>query len=232
MKALRLHPWRVTPAEARRIQLELRSRLVLEDRLAPLRRVAGADVAIDIARGQAVAGAIVYAFPGMEELERVAVRRPLDFPYVPGLLSFREIPALLAVFERLRAEPDLIFCDGQGYAHPRRFGFACHLGVLFDRPTIGCAKSRLVGTHREPGRRTGSWTPLVDEGEVIGAVLRTRAATKPIYVSAGHRVSLPRAIQLVLAVSDGYRIPRPTREADHFVEAVKRSGNPRPQRSR
>jgi deoxyribonuclease V len=141
---------------------------------------------------------------------------------VPGLLSFREAPALLAAFAKLRHAPQLIFCDAQGYAHPRRFGLACHLGVLLDCPTIGCAKSRLIGEHAEPARAAGSWVELRDAGQLIGAVLRTRAGVKPIFISQGHRVSLARAIEMTLAVCDGFRIPRPTREADHFVEQVKR----------
>ena len=231
MKALALHRWDVTPAEARQIQLELRPRFEREDRLPALRRVAGADVALDLRRRRVIAGVMVYSFPELVEVERVWAERRLSFPYVPGLLSFRETPALLRAFERLRHEPDLIFYDGHGYAHPRRFGIACHLGVLLDRPTVGCAKSRLIGRHAEPGRAAGAWTPLIDDrneppemlGETIGAVLRTRTAVHPIYVSQGHRVSLRRAIELVLAVCDGYRIPRPTREADHFVEATKRA---------
>lgn len=237
MKALALHPWEVTPAEARQIQLELRARVERRDRLPGLGRVAGADVALDLRRRCAIAGVVVYSFPALVEIEYATAERPLTFPYVPGLLSFREMPALLAAFERLEHEPDLIFYDGHGYAHPRRFGIACHLGVLLDRPTIGCAKSRLIGTHCEPPRAAGRWTPLVDavgglggEQETIGAVLRTRQAVKPIYVSQGHRVSLKRAVEMVLAVCDGYRIPRPTREADHFVEAVKRGDWP-PHRS-
>ena len=229
MKALALHPWEVTPAEARQIQLALRERVERSNRLPPLRCVAGADVALELRRGRAIAGVVVYSFPELVEVERVTAERPLTFPYVPGLLSFREMPALLAALERLEHAPDLIFYDGHGYAHPRRFGIACHLGVLLDRPTVGCAKSRLIGRHAEPPRRAGRWTPLVDpaegpgrEEEIIGAVLRTRDGVKPIYVSQGHRISLERAVELVLAVCDGYRIPRPTREADHFVEAVKR----------
>lgn len=208
------------------------------DRLPPLRYVAGADVAFELgrgsrgperrdgvastSRGRAIAGVIVYSFPELVEVERVTAERPVSFPYVPGLLSFREAPALLRALERLRHMPDLIFYDGHGYAHPRRFGIACHLGVVLDRPTIGCAKSRLVGAHAEPPRQAGLSTPLLDDGETIGAVLRTRTGVKPIYVSPGHRVSLGRAIELVLAVCDGYRIPKPTREADHFVATVKR----------
>jgi deoxyribonuclease V len=244
MKALALNPWEVTTAEARQIQLRLRERRETRDRLPPLRFVAGADVALDLPpravrrntargrgkiNGRAIAGVVVYSFPEMVEVERVTAELPLAFPYIPGLLSFREIPVLLRAFERLQHDPDLIFYDGHGYAHPRRFGIACHLGVLLDRPTVGVAKSRLIGTHSEPPLKASGWTPLVDRltsgqssEETIGAVLRTRDAVKPIYVSIGHRVSLERAIELVRAVSDGYRIPRPTREADHFVEAVKR----------
>lgn len=227
MKPLRLHRWDVTPAQARRIQEELRQRALAEPPLAlPLeriRRVAGADVALDLRARKAIAGVVVYSFPELEELERVSATRPLQFPYVPGLLSFREAPALLAAFARLQQAPDLIFCDAHGYAHPRRFGLASHLGMLLGRPSVGIAKSRLIGTHAQPAPRKGSWTPLVDAGEVIGAVLRTRERVKPVYVSVGYRISLEAAIAMTLAVCDGYRIPRPTRDADHYVRAIKRS---------
>ncbi len=219
---MRLHRWRVTPREAARIQLRIRGRLELTDRLPRIRRVAGADLAYDMARNRAIAGVVVYRYPEMEEIERVWAESPIAFPYVPGLLSFREIPALLTVFARLRNEPDLIFYDGHGYAHPRRFGIACHLGVLLDRPTIGCAKSLLVGTHGDLAQRAGSWTPLRDGDEIIGAVLRTSDGVNPIYVTQGHRISLARAIEFVSSVLDGYRVPRPTRDADRFVAAVKR----------
>jgi deoxyribonuclease V len=240
MKALSLHPWSVTPAEAREIQLRLRRRFEPGSRLPKIRLIAGADVALELrhpratSSGQAVAGVIVYRFPEMTELERVFARRELTFPYIPGLLSFREIPALLAAFEQLQNTPELIFYDGHGYAHPRRFGIACHLGMLLECASVGIAKSRLVGRHREPALCAGSWTPLMDcvketgERETIGAVVRTREGVKPVFVSQGHRVSLARAIELALAVSDGFRIPRPTREADHFVGAVKRGEWPPP----
>lgn len=232
MKVLRLHRWDVTPAEARDIQRGLRHRMERTDRLPRLRRIAGADVALDLrepggwrrGQGRALAGVVVYRFPEMEELERVSAARPLCFPYVPGLLSFREIPALLAAFQRLRQAPDLIFCDGQGYAHPRRFGIACHLGVLLDRPTIGVAKSLLAGEYREPAGSAGSSAPLLDaeSGELLGAVVRTREGVRPVFVSQGHRISLERAVELTLAVSDGYRIPRPIRDADQFVGNLRR----------
>ena len=232
MKVQHLHRWDVTPAEARQMQIALRSRVELADRLPPLHHVAGADVALDMRRRTAIAGVIVYRFPEMVEVERVSVTRPLTFPYVPGLLSFREAPALLDAFEKLHHDADAIFLDGQGYAHPRRFGLACHVGVLLNRPAIGCAKSRLIGSHRAPARAAGTWTPLRDADETIGAVLRTRSGVKPIYVSTGHRVSLARAIELTLAMCDGFRIPRPTREADHYVEALKRGERGRTRRAR
>ena len=221
MEYLRLHRWRVTPRQAARIQLRIRDRLELRDRLPPIRYVAGADLAYDAKRNRAIAGVVIYHYPEMEEIERVWAESPITFPYVAGLLSFREIPALLGVFARVQNVPDLIFYDGHGYAHPRRFGIACHLGVLLDRPTIGCAKSLLVGTHGNLPERAGSRTLLRDGKEILGVVLRTRDGVNPIYVTQGHRISLARAVKLVSSVLDGYRVPRPTRDADRFVAAVK-----------
>lgn len=223
MKYERLHSWRVTPREAAQIQLLLRSKVELVDRLPTVRRVAGADLAFDLDRNRAIAGVVIYTFPEMEEIERLWGESRITFPYVPGLLSFREAPALLKIFARTKNTPDLIFCDGHGYAHPRRFGISSHLGLLLNTPTIGCAKSLLIGTHGTLPLRAGAWIPLRDGNEVVGAVLRTRRGVKPIYVTQGHRVSLPTALKFVLAASDGYRIPRPTRDADHFVAAVKRA---------
>ena len=247
MKALALHRWNVTTAEARAIQIALRERVELRDRFQRIRYVAGADLALEqsgpitwkrglrASSGRAIAGVVLYRFPELEEVERVSAVRPLRFPYVPGLLSFRETPALLAAFARLRHTPDLIFVDGHGYAHPRRFGIACHMGVLLDRPTIGVAKSLLIGTHEEPGKKAGNWAPLLaanteKENETIGAVLRTADSVRPVFVSQGHRISLESAIQFVMGVADGYRIPRPTRDADHFVGELKLAGALRPTR--
>ncbi len=221
MKHLALHSWDVTPEQARQIQLQLRSRLELADRLGDIRFVAGADIALDSEAGIGIGGVVIYRWPGLAEVERQFARRKLTFPYVPGLLAFREAPVLLDAFEKLRSEPDLIFYDGHGYSHPRRFGITCHLGILLDRPTIGCAKSRLVGYFEEPPSGAGASTPLYDGEERIGAVLRTRAKVQPIFISQGHRVSLDTAVAWALKVTDGYRIPKPTREADHFVEMVK-----------
>lgn len=225
--ALRLHRWDVTPAEAREIQLKFRSKVELRDRLGPLCRVAGADVAF-LTRSnspKAVAAVVLFSYPEWEELECAVASHALTFPYVPGLLSFREIPAILAALARLNHPPDLIFCDGQGYAHPRRFGLASHLGVLLDVPAIGCAKSRLIGEPATAGElpaRAGSWMPLLDDGERIGAILRTRRGARPLYISCGHRVSLERAIALTLAACDGPRVPLPTRRADRCVADAKR----------
>jgi deoxyribonuclease V len=236
------HPFDVSPKEARAIQEKLREEWEGTDRLGKIRTVAGLDAAFVLTGSQAlgkkgnpwnrlreanraIGCVVVYQFPEMMEVAREFAIVPLEFPYVPGLLSFREIPALLAALSKWKALPDLLFCDGQGYAHPRRLGLASHLGVLLDRPTIGCAKSILIGTHGALREKAGGWAELVDEqagGERIGAVVRTRDGVRPVYVSQGHRVSLATAIRLTLDVADGYRIPRPTREADHFASEVKR----------
>ncbi len=214
--------WNLTPREAMREQERLCERVILTDNFKAVRLVAGADLAFDPVTDLAFAGVIVYQFPEMQEVERRMARRKLRFPYVPGMLSFREGPALLAAFARLRTEPDLILIDGHGRAHPRFFGIACHLGVLLDKPTIGCAKSLLVGEHDDPGKKTGSTAPLWFKGERVGEVLRTRDNVKPIYVTTGHRVSLASAVDFVKPCCDGYRIPKPTREADHYVGELRR----------
>jgi deoxyribonuclease V len=241
MRAGKLHSWNVTPQEAREIQDSLRERWVGTDELGEIRTVAGLDAAFVLKGSQAlgkwgrwrklreanraIGGVVMYQFPEMIEVERAFASEALRFPYVPGLLSFREIPVLLAALKKLKKMPDLLFCDGQGIAHPRRMGLAAHLGVLLDRPTIGCAKSILIGTHGKLGKAAGSWSALVDEktgGERIGVALRMREGVKPVYVSQGNKVSLETAIRMTLAVSDGFRIPRPTRDADRYVGELKR----------
>jgi deoxyribonuclease V len=159
------------------------------------------------------AAVAVLSFPDLQPLQQAIARLPTCFPYVPGLLSFREIPAVLGALEQLRPLPDLLLCDGQGVAHPRRFGIACHLGVVTGIPSIGVAKSRLIGTHPEPGPEKGSWVPLMDGDERIGAVLRTRSNVRPLFISSGHRISLQTAIDYVLACSPKYRLPETTRQA-------------------
>ncbi len=214
--------WNLTPREAILEQERLRGRVVLENRFDDIRLIAGADLAFDPATDTAFAGVIVYSFPELEEVERRSARLKLRFPYVPGLLSFREGPVLCAAFARLQNNPDVILIDGHGRAHPRRFGIACHMGVLFDKPSIGCAKSLLVGSYEEPGLNAGATTPLVHENECVGMVLRTRTRVNPLYVTVGHRVSLPTAVEIVKKCCDGFRIPKPTREADHFVGELRR----------
>ena len=241
-KVARRHAWNVTPERAREIQQQLRKLWIGEDRLPRVRLVAGLDASFVLVGSQgfrkrmdrwgarrdanrAIGCVVMYRYPEMEEVARACAVLPLHFPYIPGLLSFREIPVLLAALAKLKRMPDLVHCDGQGYAHPRRLGLASHLGVLLDRPAVGCAKSLLIGVHAPLGEKAGGWVPLVDEkagGERIGAVLRTRDSLRPIYVSQGHRISLETAIRFTQEVCDGYRIPRPTRDADHFAGETKR----------
>jgi deoxyribonuclease V len=211
------HPWDVTPAQARAIQLEGRGRVIAEDRLGDVRRVAGIDVGFERDGVISRAAVAVLDFPELRLVESAVARLPTSFPYVPGLLSFRETPAVLEALGRLSERPDLLLCDGQGYAHPRRFGLACHLGVLTGLPSIGVAKSRLIGTHGALPEQKRAWVPLLDGDETIGAVLRTRSAVAPLYVSIGHRVSLPTAIRWVLACTTRYRLPETTRHAHRLA---------------
>jgi deoxyribonuclease V len=205
-------PWPCSSAEAELLQERLRGRVVTEDRLGVLQRVAGVDAhySVDIIW----AAIAIMTFPDLVLVESALIHRPLSFPYVPGLLSFREAPPILEVLHRLSKKPDLLLIDGHGLAHPRRFGLACHLGVLGDVPAIGVAKSRLVGTYQEPGIERGAWSKLVDRGETVGAVLRTRSAVRPAFVSIGHRISLKTAIDFVLRCADHFRLPKPLRAAD------------------
>jgi deoxyribonuclease V len=202
-----------TPTEAAALQDRWRERVLRERTFGEPRTVAGVDTGI---RGERARGAVVVlSWPELQEVDRAVAEQPVRFPYVPGLLGFREVPCLLEAFERLRALPDVALVDGQGLAHPRRFGVACHLGVALDLPTVGVGKSRLVGAHREPGQRRGSRVRLVHDGEVIGVVLRTREGVKPVYVSIGHRVDLDTAVRLVLRSTRRFRLPEPIRAAHH-----------------
>lgn len=211
------HRWDITPREAIALQGELRKRLVLRaPRKAP-RFVAGTDVGFP-EQGRLTRGAlVVLSFPELALVDEAVVEIPTRFPYVPGLLSFREAPVLLAALGALRITPDVLLCDGQGLAHPRRFGLACHLGLLTGIPAIGVAKSRLVGEHAAPGPARGDHTPLRHQGERIGSVLRTRDGVNPLYVSPGHRMSHARAISLTLACCTRYRLPETTRLADKLA---------------
>jgi deoxyribonuclease V len=205
--------WPTTVASARTVQEALRGKVIAHDKLGKVCYVAGIDVGFEKHGAVTRAAVVVLDFPSLELREQVLARMPTRFPYVPGYLSFREIPAVLAALKQLKLKPDLILCDGQGLAHPRRFGLACHLGVLTNIPSIGVAKSRLIGEHGELPEAKGSRVALRDEGEVIGSVLRTRAGVKPLYVSIGHRVSLETAIEYVLRCTPKYRLPETTRLA-------------------
>lgn len=214
--------WNVSPTEARAIQRELAGRVSLEDAVDPERVtvVAGVDNGyVKGARGfTAYAAAVALTHPGLAHLETAIADRPVEFPYVPGLLSFREAPAILAALERLAVEPDVILFDGQGYAHPRRLGLASHLGVVLDRPTIGCAKSRLIGRYEVPPDEFGAWTPLLEGDEVIGAAVRTKPGHEPLFVSPGHRVSVETAVRITLSCARaGQVMPVPTQAAHDAV---------------
>lgn len=199
------------------IQQQLRQQVIMEDRFARLQRIAGVDVGFEQEGSVTRAAIAVLALPGLELVETALARRPTIFPYIPGLLSFREAPAILQALEALRESPDLLMVDGQGIAHPRRLGIAAHLGVWCDLPAIGVAKSRLVGRHQPLGSERGATQPLVDEAEIIGMALRSRTGVKPVYVSIGHRIALQTAVQVTLACLGKYRLPEPTRQAHQLA---------------
>jgi deoxyribonuclease V len=219
--------WEMTVAEAREIQQSLRERLVTgpPPGFAP-RFVAGADVSMERFKHYGYAAIVVIDLQTMLPVDEAAAAAELRFPYVPGYLSFRELPPLRMCWEALRIRPDLVVFDGHGYAHPRRFGLACHGGVLWDVPSIGCAKNPFIGTHGPLGEERGSTTPIIDQGEVVGMVVRTRAGTKPLYVSAGHRMDLPTAVEMVLRLSPKYRQPETTRLAHQRVNELRRADHP------
>ena len=211
--------WILSPKQARAVQEQLRVRVIPRDRLGRVRRVAGVDVGFECGGKVTRAAVVVLSFPALEPLEQAVARRPTTFPYIPGLLSFRELPVILEALGQLSQSPDLLLCDGQGYAHPRRFGLACHLGVWTDLASIGVAKSRLIGEHRPVGQEKGDFAGLYQDGERIGAVVRTRRAVRPVFVSLGHRVGLETAIHYTLACTSHYRLPETTRHAHRLASA-------------
>jgi deoxyribonuclease V len=213
MQIARQQDWRVSTARAREMQAELAVEVSRHGGPPSPRLIAGADISVNRWAKTGTAAVVVLDYPEMRIVETELVTERVEFPYVPGLLSFREAPLTLAAFEKLTATPDLAIVDGQGVAHPRRLGLAAHLGLCLGVPTIGCAKSRLIGEHDEPGFAAGSYAELRDGGEVIGAVVRTRAGVKPVYVSIGHMIDLAAAIKWVLGCCRGYRLPEPTRLA-------------------
>ncbi|MBD2690358.1 deoxyribonuclease V [Anabaena catenula] len=218
MKIQQIHSWPTTVEEAITIQETLQNQVITKDLLQePIKYVAGVDMGFLEDGTISRAAVAVLSFPDLQVVETSLAYRPTSFPYIPGFLSFREIPALLDALEKIQTIPDIILCDGQGIAHPRRLGIACHLGVIVDIPTIGVAKSLLIGKHEELPETKGSWQPLIHKKETIGAVLRTRTGVKPLYISSGHRISLPTAIDYVLRCTPKYRLPETTRIADKLA---------------
>ena len=213
-----IHSWALSPKQAIALQRKLAARVRMEPLPSAVRFVAGLDAAFT--PDECVAAVVLWDLDRRDVVEQHVARVPLRFPYIPGLLSFREAPALLAALKKLRQKPDVLMCDGQGIAHPRRFGIACHVGVLADLPSVGCAKSLLVGEYREPAPRRGSAAALTDRDERIGTVLRTRDGVRPVFVSVGHCADLPTMKDLVLRCASRYRLPEPTRLADQLCGAV------------
>ena len=219
MKYLNLHSWEVSPQEAIKIQKDLKSNISLKKSFSKIDKIAGADVSYY--QNKMIAGVIIFEFPNLKIIERQFFVSPVNFPYIPGLLTFREGPSLLAAFKKIKNEPDIILFDGQGIAHPRRMGIATHLGLFLGKPTIGCAKSRLSGKYTSVGEKKGDYAPLKEGEEVLGAVLRTRKGVKPIFVSPGHKIDLPNSTEIVLKCTEKYRLPIPVREAHIFVNQIR-----------
>jgi deoxyribonuclease V len=222
----KLHEWNVPYDKAVAIQNELRKRISFSPVKKDVATIAGADVSFEKHGSVLFAAIAVLRLPSLEPVEHVIVQGETEFPYIPGLLSFREAPVVSQAYEKLSRKPDLLICDGQGIAHPRGIGLASHLGLLFDIPSIGCAKSRLCGTHGEVGPQVGDYAPLALKGRTIGAVLRTRSGVKPVFVSVGHRINLRGAIRFALQCGAGYRIPEPTRVAHHLVNCARLGKEP------
>jgi deoxyribonuclease V len=208
-----LHGWQMSTAQAKQLQMELASQISHKSKVIKPRFIAGVDISAPDSRGIARAAAVILKYPELEVIEVKTAEDKLHFPYIPGLLSFREAPLVLAACQKLSIDPDLMLVDGQGIAHPRRLGIASHLGLLFNIPTIGCAKSRLCGTHLPVKPEAGSYTELTDNGEIIGAALRTKTNVRPVYISIGHKIDLPTAVYWVIKCCRGQRLPEPSRLA-------------------
>lgn len=219
MKPVFNHSWLINEAEALKLQQALSAKVIKVDRFNHIELIAGTDVAYQKESNKLVAAVVVLDANTLDIVETVIVEDTEQFPYIPGLFSFRELPPLVKAFAQLKNTPDLVVCDGQGYAHPRRFGLACHLGVIFDIPTIGCGKTRLLGEHEELHEKRGAMAPLMNNNEIIGNVLRTQDGINPVYISVGHRISLETACDWILKLSPKYRLPETTRQADQLVKA-------------
>jgi len=223
LKLANLHSWDLTPTEAVALQRQLADSVDARTPLTRWELVAGADASYARFSNTIYAGVVVVRTSDGTIVESQGAVQESTFPYIPGLLTFREVPALLAAFAKLKTEPDVVMMDGQGYSHPRRCGLACHMGLWLRRPTLGCAKTRLLGTFKEPRKAAGSLSPLKDGDDVIGSVVRTKTGTKPLYVSVGHQIDLPSAVRVVLETCKGYRLPEPARRAHHFVNELRRA---------
>lgn len=224
MRDRRLHRWDVSPEEAIEIQNRLRVQLDLHRAPEQIETVAGIDVSYDKGSDWLFAAIVVLRLRDLATLDAASATATVSFPYIPGLLSFRECPVVLQAWEKLRVRPDCLMCDGQGIAHPRRLGIASHLGLWLDMPSIGCAKSLLVGEYREPGEQRGSLEPLYHRGEQVGVILRTKDGVQPVFVSPGHKITLQKAVETVLACCTKYRLPEPTRQAHLLVNELRRGG--------
>ncbi|HEV2916750.1 MAG TPA: deoxyribonuclease V [Candidatus Babeliales bacterium] len=215
-----LHAWNVSKTEAIQIQTQLAKLVITEDQLSDIKYVAGIDVGYDEQTKKQVAAIVVLDAQSLQVIDSSQVKSVISFPYIRGLLSFRELPGVLQALAQLKVKPDLIVCDGQGIAHPRHLGIASHLGVLCNIPTIGCGKTKLIGTYQEPSNIRGAQEPLIHKGEIIGSVLKTQNKVKPVFVSVGHRISLQTACQWILKLSPRYRLPETTRLAHRMVRNV------------
>lgn len=223
MKIKQLHSWNVSAHEAINIQKRLKTSLVIKEYKGPIKYIAGADISSSRQTDHIWAGAVVLSFPELKKVEEKWIKTRTNFPYIPGLLSFRELPAIIDVFKGLKTDPDVILCDGQGIAHQRSMGIASHLGLLCDKPTIGCAKSRLVGGFKEPGNNKGDYFPLILKGSQIGVVLRSRSGVKPLFISPGNLITIDQAMEIVNSCCVRYRIPEPIRQSHILVNKLRKN---------
>lgn len=221
MQLQELHPWNVKPEEAVKYQKRLLQKISFSPTFNHIELIAGVDASYQ--NGYIIGGIVILKYPELSVLDRKYIINKVNFPYISGLLTFREGPTLVNLFKKVEWNPDIIFFDGQGYAHPRRMGIATHLGLFLDRATIGCAKSRLIGNYTKPGNKKGCYSPLLHKEIVIGAVLRTRDKVKPIFVSSGNHINLKKAIEITLSCTTKFRIPEPVREAHLFVNKMRKN---------
>jgi len=222
MKIKSLHDWRVNTKKARELQEQLREKIIFKPLKKNIKIVAGCDVSFAKKSNEIYAGVVIMQLPGMQVIEKKFKKGITGFPYIPGFLSFREIPVLAKVFQKIECHPELILCDGQGMAHPRFFGLACHLGLILNMPTIGCAKSRLVGDAEDVGLSKGDYSDIYFKEKKVGLLIRSRSNVKPIYVSPGHLIDIPSCYKIVMDCLGKYRIPEPTRLAHILVNEYRK----------